>query len=153
MSYTKNRLFDDFLIFTSFQSTVRFPSIIQRLCKISILIYKRIHFNLFYMIQYITVLSFLTSIILSFHASFFSPQNIPILASGSNFKVVLQSLWCNPSNLWQIPYFLVLQDVSDVIEVISIKSHRSLAELKIAIQVTCYYRLRIYYKAFLSAEQ
>lgn len=84
---------------------------------------------------------------------FFPPQNIPILASGSNFKLVLQWLWCNPSNLWQIPYFLVLQDVSDVIAVISIKSHRSLAELKIAIQVTCYYRLRIYYKAFLSAEQ
>lgn len=117
------------------------------------------NFNIVHMIQSIRVLSFLSFIILSFLPFSFA-QNIPVLASGGDFKLALQSLWYNPSTLWQ----LLLSDVTRCFRLnlcISCSrggiSHffrgpQELDKLKSATPVKYYNRLYECHKAFLGAE-
>lgn len=81
----------------------------------------------------------------SFLPFYFFPSGYPFFFfSRSNFKLAPHPLWCNLSNLWYLPYFLVLGEVScfyifpglNVVSIIFSKHHKSLDKLKSARSVT-----------------
>lgn len=142
-----------------------FPNIIRRL---SMSIFKYYYelkiFNIFHMVQSTIVLALsafypLPFLYYSFLPYFCFPQNILILANGSNFKFChcdttlttfysFLNFWCYKMFLPQSVCFLLQM----CYPVIPPKDHKSLDELKSVIPVIYCYKQYDYYKAVLSAE-